>query len=52
MKTTLIWLRFWNLRNEAKALGIDKHPSIVKMELDLQRQYIKADRAEKEGHVN
>lgn len=52
MRTTIVWLRFWHLRNTSKSLGIHKHPAIVKLELDLQREFIKATRVEKESHVN
>ena len=52
MKSTLAKLRLMGMENASKKLGIDRHPEVVKIELDLKRSLTAATHAERVSDVN
>lgn len=52
MKATLACLRFWIMANESKRLGIHKHPAVVQIERELQREFMQAARIVKVSDIN
>ena len=52
MKTTILFLRLRNMVVASKNLGISEHPAIVKIELELEKDYYKSCIAEKFSDVN